>query len=86
MMSNMVVAMRDVVQMCFVGFSIQIEGAAVAESVALFTHYQAAQLSEFCQPGRGTHTRIKNCKLFDPNESKSLFYSAHMHVHVCVST
>ena len=83
MMSNMVVAMRDV-QMCFVGFSIQIEGDAVAESVALFTLYQAAQLSEFCQPGRGTHTTIKNCKLFDPNESKSLFYSAHM--HVCVST
>ena len=53
MMSNMVVAMCDVVQMCFVGFSIQIEGAA--EFVALFTHYQAAQLSEFCQPGRGTH-------------------------------
>ena len=46
MTSNMVVAMRDVVQMCFVGFSIQIEGAAVAESVVLFTHYQAAQLSE----------------------------------------
>ena len=60
MMSNTVVAMCDVVQMCFVGFSIQIEGAAMAESVALFTHYQAAQLSEFCQPGRGTHTRIKN--------------------------
>ena len=51
MMSNMVVAMRDVVQMCFVGFSIQIEGAAVAESVALFTHCRAVQLSEFCQPG-----------------------------------
>jgi len=30
MTSNMVVAMRDVVQMCFVGFSIQIEWAAVA--------------------------------------------------------
>ena len=81
MTSNMVVAMCDVMQMWV---SIQIEGTAVAESVALFTHHQAAQLSEFCQPDRGTHTRIKNCKLFDPNESKSLFYSAH--THVCVST
>ena len=45
MTSNMVVAMRDVVQMCFVGFSIQIERAAVAESVAFFTHCRAIQLS-----------------------------------------
>ena len=31
--------------MCFVGFSIQIELAAVAGSVALLTHCQAVQLS-----------------------------------------
>ena len=31
-MSNTVVAMRDVVQMCLVGFSIQIERVAMAES------------------------------------------------------
>jgi len=56
----------------------------VAEAVALFTHCWAVQLSEFCQPSRRMHARIKNCKFFVPNESKSLFYSAHM--HVCVST
>ena len=44
-MSNMVVAMCDVVQMCFVGLSIQMVLAAVAESVSLFTHCQAIQLS-----------------------------------------
>ena len=38
MTSNTIVAMRDVVQMCFVGFSIQTERADVAKSVALFTH------------------------------------------------
>ena len=27
---------------------------------------------------------IKNCDFFDPNELKSLFYSAHL--HVCMST
>ena len=45
MMSNVVVVMRDIMKMCFVGFSIQIELAAVAGSVALFTHCQAVQLS-----------------------------------------
>ena len=44
MVSNMDIAMCDV-QMCFVGFSNQIERAAVAESVALFTHFWAVQLS-----------------------------------------
>ena len=42
--------------MCFVGFSIQIELDAVAGSVALFTHFQAVQLSattNFC-------TKLKN--------------------------
>ena len=72
MTSNMVVAMRDVVQMCFVGFSIQIEGAALAESVALFTHYQAAQLSEFCQPGRGTHTMAESVMLFTHYQAAQL--------------
>jgi len=38
----MVVAMHDILQMCFVGFSSQI---AVAECVALFTHCWAIQLS-----------------------------------------
>ena len=37
--------MRDVMKMCFVGFSIQIKLAGVAGSVALFTHSQAVQLS-----------------------------------------
>ena len=38
MTSNTVVSMRDVMQMYFVGFSIQIKRDAVAESVVLFTH------------------------------------------------
>ena len=42
MTSNTVVAMRDVLQMCFVGFSSQI---AMVESVALFTDCWAVQLS-----------------------------------------
>ena len=32
--------------MCFVGFSIRIERAAVAESVVLLSQYRAVQLSE----------------------------------------
>ena len=42
--------------------------------------------AEFCQPSRRTHARIKNCKFFGPNESKSLFYSAHMYVCVYAGT
>ena len=59
--------------MCFVGFSIQIELAAVAESVALFTHCQAVQLSamtDFVVLNRRTKARIKNCNFFGPNEAK----------------
>ena len=52
----------------------------MAESVALFTHCRAIQLSERCQPSQRTHTRIKNCKFFVPNESKSVFLSTHIHV------
>ena len=73
MTSNTIVAMRDIVQMCFVGFSIQIDRAAVAESVALFTHCRAIQLSECCQPNR-THARIKNCK-FLARTSQNHFFS-----------
>ena len=43
-MSNTVVAIRGIVQMCFVGFSIQIEWA---ESVALFTTAGPVQHTEF---------------------------------------
>ena len=71
MTSNTVVAMCDIIQMCFVGFPIQVEWTAVTESVALFTHCWAVQ---FCQPSWKTHARIKGCKLFGPNEPKSLFY------------
>ena len=59
--------------MCFVGFSIQIELAAVAGSVALFTHCQAVQrsaMTDFVVLNRRTKARIKNCKFFDPNEAK----------------
>ena len=71
-MSNTVVAMHDIVQMCFVGFSIQMERAAVTESEALFTHCRDVQHSERCQSSRRTHARIKNCKFFGPDASKSL--------------
>ena len=57
----------------FVGFSIQIELAAVAGSVALFTHCQAVQLSamtDFVVLNRRTKARIKNCKLQLWNEAK----------------
>ena len=43
MMSSTVVVMCDTCK-CFVGFTIQIELAAVARSVAVFTHCQAVQL------------------------------------------
>ena len=49
----------------------------MAESAALFTHCQAVQLSEFCQPSPKMHAKIKNCKFFVLNVT---FYSAHMHV------
>ena len=66
--------MRDVMKMCFVGFSVQIDLAAVAGSVALFTHCQAVQLSamtDFVVLNRRTKTRIKNCiSFFGPNEAK----------------
>ena len=61
---NTVVAMRDVMQMCCVGYSIQIEltVAAVAE---LFTHCQAVQaMTNFDNLNQSTQARIKNCKLF----------------------
>ena len=58
--------------MCLLASQIQIERVALAESVALFTHCRAVQLSKR-QPSQRTHTRIKNCKFFGPNESKSVF-------------
>ena len=47
--------------------------AAVAGSVALFTHCQAVQLlamTDFVVLNRRTKARIKNCKFFGPNEAK----------------
>ena len=69
--------------MCFVGFSIQIELAAVAGSVALFTHCQAAQLSaitDFVVLNRRKKARIKNCKFLARTKQSNFFYAAHMHV------
>ena len=80
MTSNMVVAMHDIVQMYFAGFSIQIKRAAVPESVALFIHCRAVQLSGRCQPSRRTHTRIKNCKFFGLNESETFLVSSHAYM------
>ena len=69
--------------MCFVGFSIQIDLAAVAGSVALLTHCQALQLSammDFVVLNQRTKARIKNCKFFGPNEAKYLFLRSS---HAC---
>ena len=59
--------------MRFVGFSIQIELAVVAGSVALFTHCQAVQVSamtDFVVLNRRTKARIKKCKFFGSNKAK----------------
>ena len=73
MTSNTFVAKRDVCKCVLLASQFKIEQAAVAESVALFTHCRAVQLSECCQPSQRTHARIKNCKFFGPNKSKSVF-------------
>ena len=52
------------------GTSVPFIFSVVVESVALFTHCWAIQLSEFTHPNRRTHTTIK---FFSPSESKSLF-------------
>ena len=60
--------------MWFVGISIQIELAAVAGSIMLFTHCQAVQLSammDFVVLNRRTKARIKNCCPKSKNESKN---------------
>ena len=72
MMSNMSAAMLDVIQIFLLASFKKIEQAAVAGSVALYTHCWAVQLSEHCQPCQRIHTKIENCKFFGPNESKSL--------------
>ena len=73
MTSSMVVAKCDVCKCVLLASQFKIEPAAVAESVALFTHCRAVQLSERCQPSQRTHTRIKNCKFYGLNESKSVY-------------
>ena len=73
MTSNTVVAKRDVCKCVLLASQFKIEQAAVVESIALFTHCWAVQLSERCQPSQRMHARIKNCKFFGPNESKSVF-------------
>ena len=50
MTSNMGVAKRDVCKCVLLASQFKIERAAVTESVALFTHCRAVQLSERCQP------------------------------------
>ena len=52
----------------------------MAESVALFTHRRAVQLSKHCQPSQRTHTRIKN-KFFGSNKSKSVLL---VNSHACM--
>ena len=63
--------------MCFVGFSIQIELAAVAGSVALLTHCQAVQLSattDFVVLNRRMKARIKNCKFLARTKQNNFFF------------
>ena len=45
MMSNRIVAIRDIVQMCFVGFSIQIEVSCCDWICSVIYSLQAIQLS-----------------------------------------
>ena len=79
-MTSNAVAMRDVMEMCFTGFSSQIRLVAMAESVGLFTHCYAIKLSV------ATNLLILNQRMeagifFWPEQGK-IFYA----VHVCVST
>ena len=72
--------MCDIMQMFFVGFSIQIEWAAVIKSVAKFTHCWAVQLSEL-------DSLVEECTqgwFFSPNELKSFYYSAHVCMYAWV--
>ena len=66
--------------MCFVGFSIQIELAAVVGSVALFTHCQAIQLSammDFVVLNQSMQARIKNCFLARTRQNNLFLHSSH---------
>jgi len=72
MTSNTVVTKRDVYKCVLLASQFKIKQATEAESVALFTHCCSVQLSER-QPSHKTHARIKNCKFFGLNESKSVF-------------
>ena len=81
MTSNAVVAKHDVCKCALLAIQFKIELAAVAESVALFTHCRDVQLSECCQPSQITHAKIKNCKFFGPNELKSIFL---VNSHACM--
>ena len=68
--------------MCSVGFSIQIELAAVAGSVALFNHCQAVQLSamtDFVALNRRTKARLKTCEVLARTKQNNFFFAAHMH-------
>ena len=62
MMSNTVVVMRDIMKMCFVGFSIQIELAAVAGSVAIII---------YSLPGHSAFSNDRFCCPKSKNESKN---------------
>ena len=72
-------------QMCFVGFSVQIEFSCLAVSVALVTHCQAVQVSamtNFVILNQRTQARAENCTFFGLNEAKYLFlHSSHACTH-----
>ena len=56
--------------------------AAVAGSVALFTHCQVIQLSamtDFVVLNRRIQAKIKNRKFLLTDEAKITFYTAHLH-------
>ena len=75
MMSNMAVAMRDVMQMCFVGFSIPLE---LSTNGRICTHCQAVQVTVMT-------SRTLNCGVFfSPKRGKITFTHACMCVYLHV--
>ena len=63
MMSNTIVGIRDIVQMCFVGFSIQIEPSCcgwICSIIYSLPGPSAFSDVEFCHRSRRMQARIKN--------------------------
>ena len=72
----MVVTMRDVMQMCFIGFSIQIELSCcgwICIVICSLLGNSAFSDDEFCHPKLKNVTKNKEVSCFGSNKAKSLF-------------